>query len=66
MTADTLEIRPAGTGPREIAAYSELLTAVFGPAAKFSPEAIAWRYRDNPAGPVVGADAPRTRSRARA
>jgi GNAT superfamily N-acetyltransferase len=57
MTADGLEIRPAGTTPHQLAAYSELLSAVFGPAAKFRPDAIAWRYRDNPAGPVVGADA---------
>lgn len=57
MTAEGLEIRSAGTAPHQLAAYSELLGQVFGPAPKFSPEALAWRYRDNPAGAVVGADA---------
>lgn len=56
MTADALQVRPAGTTPDQLAAYSGLLTEVFG-AAKFSPAALAWRYRDNPAGAVVGADA---------
>jgi GNAT superfamily N-acetyltransferase len=57
MSADELEIRPAGASPAQIAAYSTLLSDVFGPGPKFTPEAIAWRYRDNPAGVVVGADA---------
>jgi GNAT superfamily N-acetyltransferase len=57
MSADELEIRPAGASPSQIAAYSTLLSEVFGAGPKFTPEAIAWRYRDNPAGVVVGADA---------
>ncbi|MFL5295198.1 MAG: GNAT family N-acetyltransferase [Phenylobacterium sp.] len=56
MTAQALAIRPAGTAPDQLTAYSGLLNAVFQ-TRKFSPEAIAWRYRDNPAGQVVGADA---------
>jgi GNAT superfamily N-acetyltransferase len=57
MTADGVTIRPSGTGPDHLAAYSALLGGVFGPLAKFSPQALAWRYRDNPAGAVVGFDA---------
>jgi GNAT superfamily N-acetyltransferase len=56
MTAEALAIRPAGTAPSQLQAYSGLLNAVFDSTA-FSPEALAWRYRDNPAGAVVGADA---------
>jgi GNAT superfamily N-acetyltransferase len=56
MTAEALAIRPAGTSPVQLAAYSSLLNAVFR-TRKFTPEALAWRYRDNPAGAVVGADA---------
>lgn len=56
MTARALTIRPAGTSPAQLGAYSTLLNAVFA-TDKFTPQAIAWRYRDNPAGPVVGADA---------
>src|SRR4051812_48167165 len=56
MTPEALAIRPAGTAPDQLAAYSGLLNAVFE-TRKFTPEAIAWRYRDNPAGQVVGADA---------
>lgn len=57
MSADALAIRPAGASAEQLSAYADLLGRVFGPAAKFSPEALAWRYRDNPAGAVVGADA---------
>jgi len=57
MSSANLEIRPAGAETSQLGAYSRLLGAVFGAAAKFSPQAIAWRYRDNPAGRVVGADA---------
>jgi GNAT superfamily N-acetyltransferase len=57
MTADALAIRPAGTSAEQLAAYADLLGRVFGPSAKFTAEALAWRYRDNPAGAVVGADA---------
>lgn len=57
MTTDGLTLRPAGVTPEHLAAYADLLGRVFGPAPKFTPEAIAWRYRDNPAGQVVGVDA---------
>jgi len=57
MTAETLEIRPAGTSPEQLAAYSGLLSEVFEASPKFTAQSIAWRYRDNPAGTVVGADA---------
>lgn len=57
MTTSELVIRPAGSTPAHIAAYTSLLSDVFGAGPKFTPEAIAWRYRDNPAGEVVGADA---------
>ncbi len=57
MTADGLEIRPAGTAPEQLAAYAQLLSKVFGAAPKFTAQSVAWRYRDNPAGAVVGADA---------
>src|SRR5215471_2141137 len=56
MTAEPLAIRPAGTDPAQIAAYAGLLESVFA-TGKFSEAAVAWRYRDNPAGTVVGADA---------
>ncbi len=56
MTAGGLDIRPAGTAPGQIAAYAALLSDVFK-SDKFSAAAVAWRYRDNPAGTVVGADA---------
>jgi len=57
MKADAFEIRRSGTTPDQLAAYGGLLGRVFGASHKFSPEALAWRYRDNPAGEVVGADA---------
>ena len=56
-SAPSLQIRPSGVSNDQLAAYSLLLQSVFGPAAKFSPEALAWRYRDNPDGAVVGFDA---------
>jgi len=56
MTAEGLDIRPAGTSPAQLQAYSGLLNASFG-SERFNPAALAWRYRDNPAGQVVGADA---------
>jgi GNAT superfamily N-acetyltransferase len=56
MKAEPLAIRPAGTSPAQLAAYSSLLNTAFA-TAKFTPESLAWRYRDNPAGTVVGADA---------
>ncbi|HEX4711843.1 GNAT family N-acetyltransferase [Phenylobacterium sp.] len=56
MKAEALAIRPAGTSPAQLAAYSGLLNTAF-PAGKFTPEALAWRYRDNPAGVVIGCDA---------
>ena len=57
MSTDGLEIRPAGVSADQLEAYSALLSQVFGASPKFTPQAIAWRYRDNPAGQVVGADA---------
>ena len=57
MSTDGLEIRPAGVSAGQLDAYSALLGQVFGASPKFTAEAIAWRYRDNPAGQVVGADA---------
>ncbi len=56
MTAQALAIRPAGTTPALLDAYSALLNASFA-TDKFNPAALAWRYRDNPAGTVIGADA---------
>lgn len=57
MSAGGVEIRRAGLRPEQLEAYSALLSEVFEHAPKFSTSAIAWRYRDNPAGAVVGADA---------
>ncbi|WP_304189948.1 hypothetical protein, partial [Phenylobacterium aquaticum] len=51
------QIRPAETGPAALEAYGAMLGQVFGRADKFTPDSLAWRYRDNPAGAVVGADA---------
>lgn len=56
MTAVAHDIRPAGTSPAQLEAYARLLNASFA-TGRFNPAALAWRYRDNPAGPVVGADA---------
>jgi GNAT superfamily N-acetyltransferase len=56
MTVQGLAIRPAGTAPEQLAAYADLLESVFQ-TGKYSEAALAWRYRDNPAGAVVGADA---------
>ena len=55
--ASTLQIRPAGATPDQLGAYSTLLQKVFGTADKFSTQALAWRYRDNPDGEVLGFDA---------
>jgi GNAT superfamily N-acetyltransferase len=57
MRIDGVEIKPSGTAPSQLAAYSALLARVFGPLPKFSGEALAWLYRDNPEGGVIGADA---------
>lgn len=57
MNTTPPHIAPARTAPEALAAYSSLLSEVFGGGPKFTPEALAWRYRDNPTGPVVGADA---------
>ena len=56
MTTEALAIRPAGAAPHQLGAYSALLNATFE-TDKFNAAALAWRYRDNPAGQVVGADA---------
>lgn len=57
MKSEGLEIRESGVDPAQLDAYAKLLGKVFGPSDKFTPQAIAWRYRDNPAGGVVGMDA---------
>lgn len=57
MTAPNLQIRASGVAIEQLRAYAALLGKVFGAAAKFTPEALAWRYRDNPDGAVVGFDA---------
>lgn len=57
MKIDGVEIKPSGTTPRQLAAYSDLLGRVFGPLPKFTTKALEWLYRDNPEGAVVGADA---------
>jgi GNAT superfamily N-acetyltransferase len=57
MGAWDLEIRPADAKSGRLAGYSRLLSDVFGEGPKFTETAIAWRYRDNPVGTVVGADA---------
>jgi GNAT superfamily N-acetyltransferase len=57
MAADGVELRAAGTDPDQLQAYARLLGAAFGWHRKFTPEALAWRYRDNPLGPVLGVDA---------
>ena len=54
---EAIETRAAGTGADHLAAYSVLLSAVFGAADKFTAPALEWRYRDNPVGQVVGIDA---------
>jgi GNAT superfamily N-acetyltransferase len=56
MTTEALAIRPAGVEPAQLDAYSALLNATFE-TSQFNVPALAWRYRDNPAGQVVGADA---------
>lgn len=56
-TAPNLQIRASGATPAQLEAYSALLGKVFGAADKFTPQALAWRYRDNPDGQVVGFDA---------
>ena len=56
MTTEALAIRPAGAQPAQLSAYSALLNATFA-TDKFNVPALAWRYRDNPAGQVIGADA---------
>lgn len=57
MKIDGVEIKPSGTTPEQLAAYSDLLGHVFGPLPKFTISALEWLYRDNPEGAVVGADA---------
>jgi hypothetical protein len=57
VAGDDLQLRPSGTSPEQLTAYSRLLSATFGPQRKFTPQALAWRYRDNPLGSVLGTDA---------
>jgi GNAT superfamily N-acetyltransferase len=56
MTGEPLSIRAAGTTADQLAAYAGLLNATFA-TDTFTVEGLGWRYRDNPAGQVVGADA---------
>jgi GNAT superfamily N-acetyltransferase len=49
--------RPSEATPGALEAYEALLSATFEASAKFTARALAWRYRDNPAGKVVGTDA---------
>lgn len=56
-TAPNLQIRASGVTDTQLEAYGALLGKVFGESPKFSIEALAWRYRDNPDGQVVGFDA---------
>ena len=57
MNTAPLDIRVSQTASEALQLYAGLLSEVFGDGPKFTPAAIAWRYRDNPAGTVVGADA---------
>lgn len=57
MAATALDIKPARTDDAALEAYAALLAHVFGASPKFTPQALAWRYRDNPSGSVVGCDA---------
>lgn len=54
---EDITIRPAATTPGNLTAYGRLLGEVFGGVEKFTPQGLFWRYQDNPAGTVVGADA---------
>lgn len=57
MNSAAPQIQPTRTAPEALGAYAGLLSEVFGAGPKFAPGALGWRYRDNPAGTVVGADA---------
>jgi GNAT superfamily N-acetyltransferase len=57
MTLGELTFQPSGVTPEALSAYADLLGHVFGAGPKFAREAVAWRYRDNPSGTVVGTDA---------
>jgi GNAT superfamily N-acetyltransferase len=57
MTVDGLAFEASGVEPPKLQAYAGLLAEVFEPSAKFAADAVGWRYRDNPAGQVVGTDA---------
>jgi GNAT superfamily N-acetyltransferase len=57
MTTDGLALQGAGADPAKLQHYAALLGQVFGVGPKFAPAALAWRYRDNPAGHAVGMDA---------
>lgn len=57
VQTDDITIRPAATAPANLSAYARMLDLVFGEVEKFTPEGLFWRYQDNPAGTVVGADA---------
>ncbi|MDA9563810.1 GNAT family N-acetyltransferase [Flavobacteriales bacterium] len=50
-----MEYRLAGTSPREIEEYQDLLTDVFN--IQWSKEYLSWLYKDNPDGNVVGYNA---------
>lgn len=52
-----LDFRPAGTAPALLEAYEALFAACFPDAGHLRSAYLAWLYRENPAGGVVGVDA---------
>ncbi len=50
-------LRPVTVSDAEIAQMAALLRAVFPEAKHFTNDAVAWQYRDNPDGVVVGFNA---------
>lgn len=52
-----LTLRPAGAAPALLEAYEALFAACFPDAGHLRSAYLAWLYRDNPAGSVVGVDA---------
>jgi GNAT superfamily N-acetyltransferase len=57
VNAPALDVRPARADDEAIGAYLELFRTCFPAAAHYTRDYLAWLYRDNPAGPVVGFDA---------
>jgi len=50
-------VQPANSSAQNVSKYAELLGLVFKKPHLFTEKYLAWLYRDNPAGPVVGTDA---------